>query len=144
MITQRVRVTLDFDVTVHEQPERVHDVGYDLDADYEREWRERQQRLLDAMISDPQMLRRWILSCVLDEFHGGSVIEEHLSKHMPKEDEEDKLFREAVTKLSENDREYWQDCEARTVFAENSEEVSAALVVEVADARLEELQPEHA
>ena len=146
MINKTVRITLDFDVTVSDQVERVSGLTYASSPQEEQEFRSRQQVLLDAMLRDPETIKRWIISGVLSEFEGAGIVDcRYLvdALHIPLEDESD-LFAEAVTELPEADRQFWEMVERDGVFPENSMEVSASLKVRLVGGHLEELQPAHA
>lgn len=139
MINRRLRMTLEFDVTVDEKIGELWNGDWMTPAD-ESQYRSHEQALLDAMIADPEVLRRWIRGAVVSHMDGS--IDSELGKALGiSGDEESLLIKDRIRTLSGGHGDFWESLEADGMVSENDADVGFALKVSLADARLEELQP---
>ena len=113
---------------------------YLTDSDY-LEHKYRQRRLLHTLISDEQVLRKYVTQLFPEflELDAKGLAESFLLAHN-NYDETNEIVMSAVRKLEKEDREFFEEAEEEGVFSENAELFYQAITLDLADISITQTQ----
>jgi hypothetical protein len=147
VITRRLRMVLDFEVTVEELTEGWLHAHFRRFKGYEEivadagQWADicRQVRLQRALLEDERVLRRYLTYVVATEVDGSTQSELAEVFGVGGEEPEAGIFTPLLSRLGEEDARYYRGEMAREEFYEAMEEVSRSVRARWVGARLEEV-----
>jgi hypothetical protein len=148
MVEKRLRMTLDFEVTISEITEeglrehcRMFTNFEELMADPETHKNmERQQRLQRALLADEEALRRFLTYVIVGEVNSnvGSRLGEMFG--MGREETEEEILGPVFVRLDEEDARYYREASAAGMLWEYAELLSSSFVARWAGASLDEIR----
>ena len=130
------RMTLDFRVLIGDVEEVKRDGD---DAEHAREHRERQRRLLRALLRDERVLDEFMTYLVTDRVCGHADSE--LGKVFGVRPEEE-MLEPVYSKMGEDDARFFQEVSARGIFWDNTEQFEWCFAVDWTGAYLVEIRAE--
>jgi len=130
------RIVMDVKIRVRGiTPESVVD-EFIPDEDLTWEWAERQNRLLQTLMSDGEALNQYLISIVKDEL--GSILNSSQIEGLSAE-EEDELFEKLYSEMNDEDTLFFREARRDEILYENMRLVHTAVEPDWGSAKLEDV-----